>query len=246
MRILDGVVLLVWHMIKEPSVSKGRRATMVFALLAVVTACGDGRSSTSPISSPLPTSPTPTPPTTGLQPVIAGITPSVGSDRGGGWGTISGTDFENGAILKVGGSRVLVATFEDSTMIRFSGIPSHATGRVDVVVTNPGGLSSTLSGGYMFASPSSFDFNGDWTAHAGPEYEVDMRFTVRQNRLVSLSCAGVTVALSAPAEVVGAEFAVGANAGVTMTGTLVSPVNAFGTIDVPACSARWWADKAHD
>jgi hypothetical protein len=31
-----------------------------------------------------------------------------------------------------------------------------------------------------------------------------------------------------------------------MTGTLVSPVNAVGTIDVPACSSRWWADKAQD
>ena len=39
-------------MIKEPSVSKGRRATMVFHLLAVVTACSDGRS-TPPTSWPV-------------------------------------------------------------------------------------------------------------------------------------------------------------------------------------------------
>jgi hypothetical protein len=59
---------------------------VLFALLAVVVVCGDGRSSTPPTS--LPTSPTP--PTTGFQPVIAGITPSVGSDRGGGRVTIAG------------------------------------------------------------------------------------------------------------------------------------------------------------
>ena len=33
--------------------------------------------------------------------------------------------------------------------------------------------------------------------------------------------------------------------GLAISGTLVSPVNAVGTIDVPACpAARWWADKS--
>lgn len=198
--------------------SNGKRTTLALALLALVTACSDGRSPTLSTSLQSPTSPTP--PTTGVQPVVTGIIPSIGSDRGGGWGTITGTDFAVGAILTLGGSGIRTF-FQDSTTIRFSGIPAHATGTVDVVVTNPGGLSSMLSRGYMFASPSSFDFSGDWTAHAGPEYESDMRFTVRQNQLVGLSCAGVAVALSAP-------------------------VNAVGTIDVPACSGRWWADKPHD
>lgn len=71
-----------------------------------------------------------------------------------------------------------------------------------------------------------------------------MRFTIRNHQLVSLSCGGVPVVLSPPVEVLGAEFA--ATARVTMTGALVSPVNAVGTIDVPACSGRWWEDKAHD
>ena len=223
--------------------TNGTHTTMAFALLALVAACSDGRSPTPPTSLQPPTSPTP--PVTGVQPVVTGISPSIGSDRGGGWGAITGIDFMAGAILTLGGSGIRT-TLQDSTTIRFSGIPAHATGRVDVVVTNPGGLSGTLSRGYTFASPASFDFSGDWVAHAGPEYEIDMRFTIKRNQLVSLSCGGVPVALSAPAEVLGPEFSVGANAGVTMTGTLVSPVNAVGTIDVPACSSRWWADKAQD
>jgi IPT/TIG domain-containing protein len=223
--------------------TNGTHTTLAFALLALVTACSDGRSPTPSTSLPLPTSPTP--PATGVRPVVTGITPSIGSDRGGGWGAITGTDFTAGAILTLGGSGIRIFS-QDRTTLRFSGIPAHAIGTVDVVVTNPGGLSGTLSNGYTFASPASFDFSGDWIAHAGPEYEIDMRFAIRQNQLVSLSCGGVAVALSAPAEVLGAEFSVGANAGVTMTGTLVSPVNAVGTIDVPACSSRWWADKVHD
>jgi hypothetical protein len=57
-----------------------------------------------------------------------------------------------------------------------------------VIVTNPGGLEARLIGGYRYELPESFDFNGDWVAHAGPEYETDMRFTIRNNVLVSLSC----------------------------------------------------------
>jgi hypothetical protein len=40
-----------------------------------------------------------------------------------------------------------------------------------VIVTNPGGLEARLSGGYTYEPPESFDINGDWVAHAGPEYE---------------------------------------------------------------------------
>ena len=156
-----------------------------------------------------------------------------------------GTDFRFGVILTLGGSGIRTF-FQDSTTIRFWGIPAHVAGIVDVVVTNPGGSSSTLCGGFRFAAPASFDFSGDWIAHAGPEYDSDMRFTTRQNQLDSLSCGGVAAVFTAPAEVLGAEFSVGANAGVTMTGTPASPVNAVGTIDVPACSDRWWADKAPD
>lgn len=214
--------------------TNGIRAMMVLALLAFATACGGGAQT-------VPTSPTP--PTTAAQPRVVGITPNVGSDRGGSWGTVTGTDFRGGATVMLGTLR-MPTFFVDSTSIRFSTTSAHASGTVDVVVTNPGGLSGTLSRGYTFASPTSFDFNGDWIAHAGSEYEIDMRVTIRQNRVVGLSCDGLAVALSSTAEVRDAGFLLGGE--VTMTGTLVSPVNAVGTIDVPPCATRWWADKAPD
>lgn len=218
-------------------------AALAFVLVAQLAACGDERSPASHMSMASPTSPTP--PVTRVQPVVTGISPNVGSERGGGWGTLTGADFGVGAQLTLGGSAIQTL-FQDSTTLRFSGIPAHAPGSVDVVVTNPGGLSGTLSRGYTFAPPDSFDFSGEWIAHAGPEYGIDMRFTVRQRQLVSLSCGGLAVALSAPVTVLGAEFSVDASAGVTMTGTMVSPATAVGTIDVPACASRWWAEQAHD
>ena len=231
-------------MLKESSLTKDRRATTaVLALLAIVMGCSADRSSpTNVLRSP--TSPTPT--LTAVQPVVTGITPSVGSERGGNWGTVTGANFAAGAKLTLGSSTT-ATIFQNSTTIAFTGIPAHAAGTVDVMVTNPGGLSGTLFRGYTFAPPAAFDFNGDWIAHAGPEYEIDMGFSIRQNRLVKLTCGGMAVAISAPADVSGAEFSVSLNADVAMTGTVVSPVNAVGTIDVPMCAtSRWWADKAHD
>jgi len=124
---------------------------------------------------------------------------------------------------------------------------AHAAGTVDMVVTNPGGLFATLTGAYTFAPPGSFDFNGDWVAHAGAEYETDMRFTIRNDMLVSVSCAGSAVVIvSPPPQVRNGDFSFVGDDGLAISGTVVSPVNAVGTInvpDVPACRGEWWADK---
>jgi hypothetical protein len=114
-----------------------------------------------------------------------------------------------------------------------------------VIVTNPGGLESRLNGGYTYEQPESFDFNGDWVAHAGPEFETDMRFTIRNNMLISVSCGTSAPLTFAPApSVKNAEFSFLGDDGLAISGTLVSPVNAVGSINVPPCpTARWWADK---
>ena len=119
-------------------------------------------------------------------------------------------------------------------------------GAIDVIVTNPGGLEARLSGGYTYQPPESFDFNGDWVAYAGPDYGTDMRFTIRNNPLVSVSCGTSGPLTFAPAPSVrNGEFSFLGDDGLAISGTLVSPVNAVGTINVPACpAARWWADKS--
>ena len=141
----------------------------------------------------------------------------------------------------------LTAHVVNSATIAIS-TPAHAAGTVDVIVTNPGGLEARLVGGFAYEPPETFDFNGDWVAHVGPDYEMDMRFTIRNNVLVSLSCnMSPPLTLASVLSVSNGEFSFQGDDGLTMSGRLVSPVNAAGAItvpDLPGCRATgWWADK---
>jgi hypothetical protein len=220
-----------------------RTAFALLVLTAGVAGCGTPHSVSAPSSiqeSPQPPAPQPT----GLQPTVTAIGPNVGSIRGGAWGTITGTNFQAGATVKLGDSTA-AALVHTSTTIWFWGTASRVSGSVDVIVTNPGGLAATLTGAYTYASPDSFDFNGNWVAHAGPDYEIDMRFTIRNNELVGVACGNsAAVTFSPPPLVHNGEVSVVNADGLAISGTLVAPLNSEGTINVPGClSARWWADK---
>jgi hypothetical protein len=206
--------------------------------------CGDQRSPIAPSAPATPSVQQPSPQPTGIQPTITAIAPHVGSTQGGAWATIIGGDFQPGATVRLGDATVSAWT-HDSTTIWISGTAAHAAGAIDVVVTNPGGLEARLAGAYTYESPDSFDFNGDWVAYAGPEFETDMRFTIRNNLLVSFSCGTSEPSTFASPHVVrGGEFSFIGDDGVAISGRLVSPVNAVGTINMPSCpAARWWGDK---
>jgi predicted small lipoprotein YifL len=226
------------------------RLRMGIALVALsqgLAGCGDHGSPTAPSTASPPAVQQPSPqPDTAIQPSITAIAPHIGSTRGGAWFTITGADFQPDTRVRLGDTTLWSWT-RDSTTILVSGTPAHEAGTVDVIVTH-GGLNARLSGGYTYEQPEAFDFNGDWVAHAGPEYETDMRFTIRNNVLVSLSC-GTSGALTfSPAPAVrNGELSFLGDDGVAISGTLVSPVNAVGTINVPACpAARWWGDKSGD
>jgi hypothetical protein len=206
--------------------------------------CGEAHPPTAPSQSSVPQqSPQPNPQPTPIQPVVTSVAPIAGSTGGDAWGTITGTDFQPGAAVRLGDGPAKTVWVQDSTTILFW-TSAHAAGTVDVVVTNPGGLVSRLAAAYTYASPESFDFNGEWVAHAGPEFDTEMRFAVRDDLLVSLSCGTTTLTLSAPVHVRAGEFSFVDDDGFAVSGRLVSPVNAVGTINVPGCSAAWWADKS--
>ena len=87
---------------------------------------------------------------TNTAPQIAGVSPSSGPASGGTAVTISGSGFTSGATVTFGGTSA-PATVVGSTTIN-TVAPSHASGAVNVVVTNPGGQSATLTNGYTYAA----------------------------------------------------------------------------------------------
>ena len=94
--------------------------------------------------------------------------------------------------------------------------------------------------------PESFDMNGEWIAHADGQgdFMTDMRFTIRDNVLVSLSC-GSPVTMPTTVSAQNGRFSFSGRDGLAFSGTLVSTTTSSGQVTAPGCGdGRWWADKA--
>ena len=188
--------------------------------------------------------PDPLPPSPAIRPSIATIAPDSGSIHGGAWSTITGTDFQPGATVQLGQQKAKQIVVKSTTVVVFW-TEARAAGVVDVTVTNPGGLTATLPGSYTYAAPASFDPDGEWIAHAGPDFDIEMHLTFTFGRLVDVTCGAHRVVLSSPSTLENGEFASGNDDGMALAGRLVSPVNAVGTLTFDGCaSGQWWAEKA--
>ena len=111
-----------------------------------------------------------------------------------------------------------------------------------------GKLSATLPASYTYAVPDAFDFNGDWIAHAlqNDDYGIDMRFTIRNDVLVSLSCGtSEPLRLSAPLQIVHGLFSAAGDDGLSFSGSIDSAETSEGRTNAAGCGdGYWWADKA--
>ena len=85
-------------------------------------------------------------------PTISGIAPTTGSLNGGTAVTITGTGFSSGATVKFGGTPATNVSVVSATSITATA-PAHATGTVDVVVTNADAKSGTLAQAFTYAVP---------------------------------------------------------------------------------------------
>ena len=181
-------------------------------------------------------------------PVVSSITPGTGAPQGNNLVEITGTGFQQGAIVKIDG---VVAQFvydgffgltRTSTLLPVWA-PNHPAGVVDVVVKNPDGQESRIPNGYRYQETDGFDFNGVWTGF-GWEVDLPITFTIQNNVLVSVSCGPVlNHTFSPPPVVSGGKFSVKSPDG-SMDGTLLSPIEATGSIDLPGCAAFWgWQAK---
>src|SRR5208337_3589454 len=90
---------------------------------------------------------------------LSGISPASGPTAGGTAGTLTGTGFLAGATVTFGSAAATAVAVVSSTQITAT-TPAGSAGAVNVVVTNPNGLSGTLTSGFTFQAPSKSNGTG--------------------------------------------------------------------------------------
>ena len=192
-------------------------------------------------------------------PVISEVVPNTGSTAGGTPVYITGAGVGTmGAVVNVTVDGLSVS-IDDNGWPTYDAIylsmPAHAAGTVEVILTDRWGQAAR--GEFTYASPATFDFNGNWQAWAqGPSPAgAVLALTIRDNIVVSVSCSvcrnGVTCdpvpspTLDPPPVVANGEFSFAGSGGVSITGKILSPNYASGSIDMAACVSKgqWTASK---
>ena len=87
-------------------------------------------------------------------PTVTSISPNSGTINGGTAVTITGTGFQAGATVSVGGTAATGVTVVNSTSITAT-TPTHAAGAVNVIVTNSDTQSGTLTQGFTYTTASN-------------------------------------------------------------------------------------------
>jgi len=191
-------------------------------------------------------------------PVISELLPDIGSTGGGTPMIIRGTGFGWPLTVTIDG---IESAFYAEWDIYLS-TPAHAAGTVDVIVTNPDGQSGTAR--FTYVSPATFDFNGDWQGWAqdlasppGSAGEwARLLLAIRNNIVVSVSCflcpsgqncslvTAPSLTLDPPPIVANGGFSFAGSGDVSITGKILSPISASGSIRTAACGNRdWRAEK---
>ncbi len=93
-------------------------------------------------------------PSSNPAPTVSAISPNTGTANGGTAVTVTGTGFQSGAAVTIGGTAATSVTVASSTSITAK-TPAHAAGAADVVVKNTDNQAGSLSGGYTYTAASS-------------------------------------------------------------------------------------------
>ncbi len=103
-------------------------------------------------------------------PTVESISPAGGRLSGGTSVTITGTNFESGATVTIGGNPATDVVIVPSTEITCKTPASATTGTKDVVVTNPGPETGTLTDGYIYVNDQCAGGTGDgWSYSESPD-----------------------------------------------------------------------------
>jgi len=186
---------------------------------------------------------------------VTSIDPAAGSTGGGTPVTILGAGFRSNTTVTFD-TESTTGYFLDTTTI-YAITPAHAAATVNVKVTSSTGESATLTRGFVYAAPQSFNFNGTWTGYAlahptlqegvnsSPRHsDMEMQFTIENNVLTGFACGGSTISSSAPLPAVSNGAFSFTDVGITLSGRIVSAATAIGTINTAACpGTRWEATR---
>jgi hypothetical protein len=97
----------------------------------------------------------------GPKPSISSLNSASGSTAGGAAVSITGSNFVAGATVMFGGAPATNVTVASSSSITAT-TPPHASGPVNVTVTNPDGQSATLQGAIALLPNPSFETSPAW------------------------------------------------------------------------------------
>jgi cellulase (glycosyl hydrolase family 5)/IPT/TIG domain-containing protein/putative Ig domain-containing protein len=89
-----------------------------------------------------------------LTPTVNSVSPNSGSTGGRTTVTITGTNFQTGALVLFGTVSASTVTVNSGTQIQ-AVTAANAAGAVDVTVEDPGGQSNKMAGGFTYVAPSS-------------------------------------------------------------------------------------------
>jgi hypothetical protein len=117
----------------------------------------------SPVAPASPAAPTVTVVSSNTGLTVTAISPAVGLIGEEVW--VAGAGFLPGATVTLDRAAAFVRNVNPSGTVIVATIPVHAVGAVDVVVTNPGGQSGTLTGGYTYVTVEVFSHI---SLHASP------------------------------------------------------------------------------
>jgi IPT/TIG domain-containing protein len=188
-------------------------------------------------------------------PVISELLPNIGSTAGGVPIVIRGTGTGTmGAVVTVTVDGIIVS-IDDSGWPYYEemwlSMPAHAAGTVEVILTDRWGQAGR--GEFTYASPATFDFNGDWegSAEAFPrEWGTRLMLTIRNDIVVSVLClvcrdgicaigSAPSLTLDPPPVVANGEFSY-AGSGGSITGNILSATYATGSLNLASCGSRQW------
>jgi len=169
---------------------------------------------------------------------VTSLAPKVGSTGGATQVKINGASL--GSTVTFGGVSVQGRFFSGNPTMYLS-TPAHTAGTVDVIVSGLGGQSVTLTEAYTYASPLTFDFNGEWVGIGQTDQDGDLSFTIRDNLLITVSCGpDLTLTFSPPRLLTNGEFRFVRDDDVGFSGRIVGVSDATGTIKLGSCESTEW------